>query len=132
MNSSRHFFRPILIFLALFIFQFINNSTAVAQEYAIGANLSFLKMAEDRDFTFKENGIPKPGLQIFKDHGYNWIRLRLFHTPDRLPNNLEYTVAIAKEAKEMGYKFLLNYHYSDTWADPAKQFIPAAWERHTP
>jgi arabinogalactan endo-1,4-beta-galactosidase len=103
----------------------------LAQEYAIGADLSFLKMAEDRGFAFKEDGTAKPGLQIFKDHGYNWIRLRLFHTPDRLPNNLEYTVALAKEAKEMGYKFLLNYHYSDTWADPAKQFIPRAWDGKT-
>jgi arabinogalactan endo-1,4-beta-galactosidase len=88
-------------------------------------------MAEDRGFAFKENGQVKRGLEIFKDHGYNWIRLRLFHTPDRLPNNLEYTIALAKKAKEMGYKFLLNYHYSDTWADPAKQFIPRALERDT-
>ena len=75
-----------------------------------------------------DEGRAEPGLQIFKDHGYGWIRLRLFHTPDRLPNNLEYTIALAREAKEMGYKFLLDYHYSDTWADPAKQYIPEAWE----
>jgi arabinogalactan endo-1,4-beta-galactosidase len=58
------------------------------QEYAIGADLSFLKSAEDRDFAFKENDTARPGLQIFKDHGYNWIRLRLFHTPKELPDNL--------------------------------------------
>jgi arabinogalactan endo-1,4-beta-galactosidase len=97
------------------------------QEYAIGADLSFLKNAEEKGFAFKENGIAKPGLMIFKDHGYNWIRLRLFHTPTQLPNNLEYTIALAKQAKEYGFKFLLDYHYSDTWADPGKQFIPAAW-----
>ena len=118
-------------FLHFIIYLFFLYSFADAQEYAIGADLSFLKMAEERGFAFKENGTAKPGLEIFKDHGYNWIRLRLFHTPDRLPNNLEYTVALAREAKQMGYKFLLNYHYSDTWADPAKQFIPKAWERHT-
>ena len=60
-----------------------------AQEYAIGADLSFLKDAEDRGFQFRENDTIKSGLKIFKDHGYNWIRLRLFHTPTRLPNNLE-------------------------------------------
>ena len=99
-----------------------------AQNYAVGADLSFLKQAEDNGFKFKENGQAKRGLQLFKDHGYNWIRLRLFHTPTQLPNNLQYTIALAKEAKKMGFKFLLDYHYSDTWADPGKQFIPRAWE----
>ena len=98
------------------------------QEYAIGADLSFMKQAEESGFTFKEEGQVKPCLEIFKDHGYNWIRLRLFHTPARLPNDLEYTIALALDAKQMGYKFLLDYHYSDTWADPGKQFIPKAWE----
>ena len=99
-----------------------------AQDYAIGADLSFLKQAEDNGFSFKEDGKVKPGLEIFKNHGYNWIRLRLFHSPIQLPNNLEYTIALAKQAKDMGYKFLLDYHYSDTWADPGKQNIPKAWE----
>jgi arabinogalactan endo-1,4-beta-galactosidase len=99
-----------------------------AQKYAIGADLSFLKQAEDNGFIFKENGQPKPGLQIFKDHGYNWIRLRLFHTPTTLPNNLEYTISLAKQAKKLGFKFLLDYHYSDSWADPGHQPTPKAWE----
>lgn len=99
-----------------------------AEDYAIGADLSFLKQAEDQGMVFKENGQPKAGLQIFKDHGYNWIRLRLFHTPTQLPNNFEYTLALAQAAKKLGFKFLLNFHYSDTWADPGKQFIPKAWE----
>jgi arabinogalactan endo-1,4-beta-galactosidase len=104
------------------------GSGARAADYAIGADLSFLKQAEDRGTVFKDNGEGKPGLQIFKDHGYNWIRLRLFHTPAQLPNNLEYTIALAKAAKNLGFRFLLDYHYSDTWADPGKQFIPKAWE----
>lgn len=104
------------------------NQVLSAQNYAIGADLSFLKQAEDNGFVFKEDGQGKPGLQIFKDHGYNWIRLRLFHTPTQLPNSLEYTIELAKQAKDMGYKFLLDYHYSDTWADPGKQYNPKAWE----
>src|SRR5512135_1571199 len=101
---------------------------ASAADYMIGADLSFLRQAEQQGTVFKENGQAKPGLQIFKDHGYNWVRLRLFHTPTRLPNNLDYTIAMAKDAKKLGFKFLLNFHYSDTWADPGKQFIPKAWE----
>jgi arabinogalactan endo-1,4-beta-galactosidase len=99
-----------------------------AQEFAIGADLSFLSAAEKSGFQFKEDGKAKPGLEIFRDHGYNWIRLRLFHTPTELPNDLEYTIALAQEAKKLGYKILLDFHYSDTWADPAKQFIPLTWE----
>ncbi|MGC1391916.1 MAG: glycosyl hydrolase 53 family protein [Bacteroidales bacterium] len=110
------------------IFLFILKSGSLSgQEYAIGADLSFLKNAEDKGFRFKENNEVKPGLLIFREHGYNWIRLRLFHTPSDLPNNLDYTIGLAKKAKEAGFKFLLDFHYSDTWADPQKQFIPAAW-----
>ena len=104
------------------------NKIVTAQEYAIGADLSFLKSAEDQGYEFKENGQVKPGLEIFSDHGYNWIRLRLFHSPDKLPNDLEYTIELAKQAKKVGFQFLLDYHYSDTWADPQKQFLPKAWE----
>jgi arabinogalactan endo-1,4-beta-galactosidase len=103
-------------------------ASAQQLDYAIGADVSFLAQAEKNGQVFKEDGATKPGLQIFKDHGYNWIRLRLFHSPDRLPNNLEYTIALAKQAKQLGFKFLLDFHYSDTWADPAKQFTPKAWK----
>jgi arabinogalactan endo-1,4-beta-galactosidase len=99
-----------------------------AQEYAVGADVSFLAHAEKNGTVFKDAGQAKPGLEIFKDHGYNWVRLRLFHSPTRLPNNLQYTIEQAQAAKKLGFKFLLNYHYSDTWADPQKQFIPKAWE----
>jgi len=102
--------------------------TAKASDYAIGADLSFLRQTEQRGTVFKDGNQAKPGLQIFKDHGYNWIRLRLFHTPTQLPNNLAYTTALAKEANQLGFKFLLDFHYSDTWADPAKQHLPKAWE----
>ncbi|MEX2601772.1 MAG: glycosyl hydrolase 53 family protein [Balneolaceae bacterium] len=108
--------------------QAADTLSSVQLNYAIGADLSFLKMAEEQGMEFKVNGEVKPGLEIFREHGYNWIRLRLFHSPDRLPNNLEYTIELAKEAKARGFKFLLNYHYADSWADPGQQPIPAAWE----
>jgi arabinogalactan endo-1,4-beta-galactosidase len=101
---------------------------ARAADYAIGADVSFLKQAEDRGTVFKDEGKARPGLRIFKDHGYNWVRLRLFHSPTSLPNNLDYTIAMAQAAREQGFKFLLDLHYSDTWADPGKQFTPAAWK----
>ena len=126
--SSRQLKICLIPCIIAFVLQCVFCSWTNAADNIVGADLSFLKQAEDKGTIFKENNQAKPGLRIFKDHGYNWIRLRLFHTPTRLPNNLEYTIALAKEAKKNGFKFLLDYHYSDTWADPGKQFVPKAWE----
>jgi arabinogalactan endo-1,4-beta-galactosidase len=101
---------------------------ARAQDYAIGADVSFLAQAEQQGRVFKDNGGAQPALEILKNHGYNWIRLRIFNSPKELPNNLEYTIALAQSARTLGFHFLLDFHYSDTWADPAKQFIPLAWQ----
>lgn len=116
---------------ALFVVP-LSASGAGSSQYAIGADVSFLAQAEANGTVFKDQGEARPGLQILKDHGYNWIRLRLFHTPANspypLPNDLPYTIALAQQAHALGFKVLLNFHYSDTWADPGKQFIPAAWQ----
>src|ERR1700730_4469157 len=98
------------------------------QDYAVGGGVSFLAQAEQQGVVFKDGGVAKPGLEILRAHGYNWIRLRLFHTPTELPNNLDYTIALAKNAKKLGFKFLLDYHYADDWADPGKQPLPKAWQ----
>jgi arabinogalactan endo-1,4-beta-galactosidase len=107
---------------------FISCNGATAAEYAIGADVSYLKQAEERGVVFKEDGQAKPVLRMLRDHGYNWIRLRLFHSPTQLPNNLPYTLASAQAAKQLGFKWLLDFHYSDTWADPANQVPPRAWQ----
>lgn len=104
------------------------SSLGVRLTYAVGADLSFLKAAEDRGVQFKEHGVVRPGLDIFRDHGYDWIRLRLFHTPRQLPNDLAYTITSARAAKARGFRFLLDYHYADHWADPGQQPTPAAWD----
>jgi arabinogalactan endo-1,4-beta-galactosidase len=113
----------------------VPRETAPDLAYAIGADLSFVAQAEAGGTRFMDGGAEKPALQIFRDHGYGWIRLRLFHTvansPWPLPNDLAYTMALARQAKAMGYKFLLDYHYSDTWADGDKQIMPKAWEQLT-
>lgn len=111
----------------LIVFLLLACASTHAADYAVGADLSFLKQAEDRGTIFKDGTNAKPALQIFKDHGYNWVRLRLFHSPTNLPNDLDYTIALAKRAHELKFKFLLNFHYSDYWADPKQQWPPAAW-----
>ena len=113
---------------ALFFSAGVNHSRA--SDFAFGADLSFLKQAEDRGTVFKDGTNAMPGLQIFKNHGYNWIRLRIFVEPvgGNLPNDLAYTLAEAKDAKKLGYKFLLDFHYASSWADPGKQPTPEAWK----
>lgn len=101
-----------------------------AREFAYGADLSFVRHHESRGKVFYDGDRAKPALQIYRDHGHNWIRLRLFNEPvkEGLPNSLAYTIAMAQEAKQLGVKFLLDYHYAQSWADPGKQPMPDAWK----
>jgi arabinogalactan endo-1,4-beta-galactosidase len=106
---------------------------ARAQGYAIGADVSFLAKCEQDGIVFKEKGRPVDVLDLLREHHYNWVRLRIFHDPaasaDKLPNDLPYTLALAKRAKAKGFHILLDFHYSDSWADPGKQPTPAAWSK---
>lgn len=103
-------------------------------DYAFGADVSFLKQIEDGGKKFKDAGVEKPGLQILQEHGYNWVRLRVCVEPvsNNLPNTLAYTIAMAKDAKARGMKFLLDFHYSNGWADPTNEPTPEAWKNLTP
>jgi len=93
-----------------------------------GADVSFIPQIEDLGGAYKENGIPQDPLKIFKDHGMNCIRLKLWHTPAEPYNNLAKILVMAKRIKERELKFILDFHYSDTWADPGKQTKPVAWQ----
>jgi len=111
----------------------ICSRPALAQTYANGADVSFLAKCEQDGVVFKENGQPVDVLILLREHHYNWVRLRVFHAPaaapDKLPNDLPYTLALARRAKDLGFRILLDLHYSDSWADPAKQPTPAAWSK---
>jgi arabinogalactan endo-1,4-beta-galactosidase len=102
---------------------------ASAQNVIAGADVSFLRQMEARGVVFKDAGVAEPGLQILKNHGYTWVRLRIMVDPISLPNNLDYTIALAKDAKARGFKLLLDFHYSDDWADPQHQTMPRAWAK---
>jgi arabinogalactan endo-1,4-beta-galactosidase len=104
----------------------------------IGADISFVPQEESRGKTYSDNGVEKDVLEILKDNKFNWIRLRLFVDPTAERGysrdgfcGLEKTLELAKRVKDSGMQLLLDFHYSDTWADPGKQFIPASWERHS-
>jgi beta-galactosidase len=105
-------------------------------ERMIGADISFLPELEARGIKFSDKGVQKDAIEIMKDHGFNYIRLRLFNDPSSDSGyspkkgfcNLENTMKMAKRIKAAGMKFLLDFHYSDYWADPGKQFKPKAWQ----
>jgi len=131
---------PISILSILFLFQ--SNSFASANqknpsvEKIIGADISFLPQLEDEGIKFSVDGKQGDAIQILKDHGFNYIRLRIFVNPETDSGyskkgycGLEQTKQMAKRIKAANMKFLLDFHYSDYWADPGKQFKPAAWKK---
>jgi arabinogalactan endo-1,4-beta-galactosidase len=97
-------------------------------EFINGADLSFLPQLEDLGGIYcDDNGDPQDAIQIFKDHAFNYVRLKLWHSPAEDYNNLNKILLMAARIKNHGMKILLDFHYSDTWADPGKQTKPAAW-----
>ncbi|MDR3594248.1 glycosyl hydrolase 53 family protein [Clostridium sp.] len=119
-------------------FTFIGEPTIVKAsevnvDFAKGADVGWLPEMEADGFVFKdENGNQKDCLQILKDHGIDSIRLRTWVNPsdDHQSGHCstDETVAMAIRAKSMGFKIMIDFHYSDSWADPSQQNIPAAWK----
>ena len=112
---------------------------AAAQQtpyFCIGADVSEIPAMEARGSKFYDvDGTEKDPLRIMADHGFNVIRLRLFVNPEAPRGysrdgfcGTESTIAFAKRIKAAGMQFALNFHYSDTWADPDKQYKPSKWE----
>lgn len=115
-----------------------NGSNA---DFIIGADISVIPEQENLGFVYIDSGVEKDIFEILKDHGFNYIRLRIFHDPGHpngLPdwheetrstpyNDLGKTLEMAKRAKAAGMGLFLDFHYSDTWAYPAEQRKPAAW-----
>lgn len=108
----------------------------VASTFAKGADIGWLSQMELTGYTFYDaDGTKKECLQLLKDRGINTIRLRVWVNPsgDKINGHCskDETVAMAVRAKNMGMRIMINFHYSDTWADPGKQAKPAAWANHT-
>lgn len=130
----------------------VNPISDLSPDFIKGADVSMIAQIEKCGGKFYDtDGEQKDCLTILKNHGVNWIRLRLWNNPvftaDRIalenlaeendvkPGDpvgggncdLKSMKGLAKRAKALGMKFLLNFHYSDFWADPGRQPTPAAW-----
>ena len=95
--------------------------------FAKGGDVSFIEEIEDSGFIFYEDSVAKDFFEIVRNNGWNYVRLRLWNEPERGYCDLESTMRLAKRIKDQDMNFLLNFHYSDWWADPGKQNKPAAW-----
>lgn len=113
-------------------------------EFILGMDYSYWSEHLDRGVTYTDtDGESKDVLALFKNHGINYIRLRTFVDPSaqygyasdagscnskpQAYNGKDDIVRMAKRVKAAGMGLLLDFHYSDTWADPSKQVIPEAW-----
>jgi arabinogalactan endo-1,4-beta-galactosidase len=96
--------------------------------FYFGADLSFANEMDDCGAVFRVNGAPRDVYQIFRDTGHNLVRIRLWNNPTWTRySNLEDVRRSIRRARAAGMQVLLDFHYSDDWADGEKQIIPAAW-----
>src|SRR5579864_6057472 len=112
---------------------------AATTNFLAAADFSDLAFFENKGVVYKDNGQVTDALTILKRHGLNCVRLRLWTSsatqaatdPYNYTNNLAYTLPLALRIKNAGLLFSLDFHYSDTWADPGHQSIPLAWTNYT-
>ena len=94
-----------------------------------GGDLSFLPAIEQAGTKFyTSDNVQQDALTIMKNSGMNIVRLRLWHTPADAHSGLAEVETFAQRIKTAGLNWWLDFHYSDTWADPGKQTIPVAWQ----
>lgn len=92
---------------------------------------SFIPQIESLGGVFRDQGQPVDPITFFAAHGVNTVRLRAWHSPADGFCGTAQTLALAQRIHASGMRILLDFHYSDSWADPGKQFKPAAWSSLT-
>lgn len=105
----------------------------------LGGDISMLPRYETHGNPYYDiNGNRVDPLQLFKQLDWNAMRVRLFVEPSKasredigsgVVQDLPFVIQLGKQIKDAGFKFMLDFHYSDSWADPAKQTIPSSWSR---
>ena len=114
-----------------------------AQKY-VGGDISLLPKYEAHGAQFLDNDgkrISGSMLSYFKQQGWNAMRVRLFVDPSKAPSDhkgqgvcqdLAFVKELGKRIKDAGLKFMLDFHYSDTWTDPGKHATPSGWSSSDP
>ena len=118
----------VLSMMALAIDPRVSAAAATTTQFYRGVDLSYVNEMEDCGAVYRVKGEARDPYQIFFDYGANLVRLRLWYAPTWTQySTLDDVMRSIKRAKALGMQVLLDFHYSDTWADPSKQIIPAAW-----
>ena len=111
----------------------LSLTSAQAQKY-VGGDLSMLLKYEEQKATYydKDGKAISDVLTFVKEQGWNTIRVRLFDDPSKdtdknVCQDIEYVKKLGKRIKDAGLYFLLDFHYSDTWADPGQHIFPNLW-----
>ena len=105
-----------------------NEFISDANEFIRGVDMSFLPQMEENGVLYRDGNNNLDALQICKNNGVNTIRLRIWHSPTNNHSSLHEVKLLSSRIKALGLKVWLTVHYSDTWADPGKQDIPAVWK----
>jgi len=111
-------------------------ATASKNSFSKGADVGWLPQMEATGYKFYDtDGTERDCLQLLKDRGINTIRLRVWVNPNENKASGHCspaeTLTMAVRAQKMGMRIMIDFHYSDTWADPGKQAKPAAWANHS-
>jgi arabinogalactan endo-1,4-beta-galactosidase len=114
-------------------------SSPPATATVVGADVGWLTQLQSMGYTWTDpTGASGSALQILKNAGVNTIRIRTFVNPTITSgvlgvgnNDQAGSIALAVLANSMGFKIVIDFHYSDTWADPGHQTTPAAWSSET-
>ncbi|HEX9061292.1 MAG TPA: glycosyl hydrolase 53 family protein [Clostridia bacterium] len=120
-------------FILGIITEFPAQAPIITTAFSKGADISWLPQMEANGYKFyNDAGTQQDCLQILKDHGINSVRIRTWVNPSTDKWNghcsTTETIALAKRAKNMGFKIMIDFHYSDSWADPGQQTKPGAWK----
>lgn len=105
----------------------------ITADFVKGADVGFLTGQERHGVKFHDrNGRERECLELLKnDYQMSAIRMRVWVNPRGGSCDKNELLAMARRVKALGMQLMVDFHYSDSWADPAKQPIPKAWEGHT-
>ena len=99
--------------------------------FAKGADVSWItEMEQNGKKFYNANDKATECMALLRDLGMNSIRLRVWVNPEDGWNGKNDVVAKAWRAQQLGMRLMIDFHYSDTWADPGKQGVPAAWKNY--
>lgn len=118
----------IIIFMMVGCKKTISQLPNSSNPIILGSDLSYVNEVEDAGAKYQRNNSNVDPYGLFAEKGCNLVRLRLWHTPSiNRYSGLEDVKKSIKRAKAANMKVLLDFHYSDIWADPGRQNIPKAW-----